>query len=216
MLGKLKSKIPVLPSKNKKSIKEQAISKDNTVQNWLPIKDIKESLIYHTDDTPVAVVRVEPSAFTLLSDREKERRISALFEAIQAVPGDMQIVAVPRPIDLDVYIKDLEEKLQETQGRRKAVLRGYTSYVRNITSGAEAMEKRFFVLIPGTKKGEDELLHKTKEFVGELGRAELNAHICSYQEILDMLFSFFHSVQSAFERAEEREVVTPIYKGGRR
>ena len=140
MLNKLKSK---LPSKSKKPSNRQATinKRDNTVQNWLPIKDIKEGLIYHTDGKPVAVVRVEPSAFTLLSDREKERRISALFEAIQAVPGDMQIVAVPRPIDLDVYIKDLEEKLQETQGRRKAMLRGYTNYVRKITAGAEAMEK---------------------------------------------------------------------------
>lgn len=205
MLNILKSKILNKPSSRQVTISK----KDNTVQNWLPIKDIKEGLIYHSDGKPVAVVRVEPSAFTLLSEREKERRISALFEAIQAVPGDMQIAAVPRPIDLDVYIKDLEEKLQETQGKRKTMLRGYANYVRKITAGAEAMEKRFFILIPGTKKGEDELLHKTQEFIGELGRAELDAHICSYQEILDMLFSFFHMAQAAFERAEEIETVAP-------
>lgn len=202
MLGKIKFSFP-----NKK----QTVSKDSIVQNWLPVKDIKEGLIYHSDDKPVAVVRVEPSAFSLLSGREKERRISALFEAIQAVPGDMQIAAVPRPIDLDVYIQSLEERLRETEGRRKAILRGYTNYVRKITAGAEAMEKRFFLLLPGTKGNEDELIHNTKEFVGELGRAELNAHICSYQEILDMLFSFFHMAQAAFERAEEIEAVTPYY-----
>ncbi len=213
VLANLKAKLPCKNKKSNKTSKQAGFNKnDNTVQNWLPIQDILEGIEYQDDGTPVAVVRVEPSAFTLLSDREKERRINALFEAIQAIQGDMQIAAVPRPIDLDIYITGLEEKIKESAGRRKAMLKGYTSYVRNITAGAEAMEKRFFVLIPGTKGSEDELLQKTKEFIGELGRAELNAHLCSYQEILDMLFSFFHSAQSAFERAEEIETVTPYVK----
>jgi len=209
-ISKLKIK---LPSKKQKLANKQVNvkSKDNTVQQWLPIQDISEGIEYHYDATPVTVVRVEPSPFSLLSDREKERRIGALFEAIQAIPGDMQIEAIPRPIDLDIYIKALEVKLKETEGKRKVILRGYTNYVRKITAGAEAMEKRFFVLIPGEKGNEDELLSKTKEFVGELARAELNAHLSSYQEILDMLFSFFHSPQAAFERAEEKETVTPYF-----
>jgi len=201
-----KLEFPKPGRKKEKQLKES--QKNESVQGWLPVQDIAEGMIYQKDGRPSAVVKVEPAAFRLLSDREKQRRIASLFEAIQALPGQVQIIAVPRPIDLDQYIKELEEKQKEADKMRKRVLRGYTGYVKRIAAGAEAMEKRFFILVVGEKKREDELLKKASEFVGELKRAELEAHICNYRETLDMLFSFFHSAQAAFERVQDTETIS--------
>ena len=179
------------------------------VQGWLPVQDVDRGLIVRTDGVLVAVVRVEPAPFALLSDRERERRIGALHEAIQALPGAVQIVVVPRPIDLDQYLRDLESRLRETDGPRRALLRGYLTYVRSLVGSGEALERRFFVLVPmspadSKRRGaRDELIQRTTEFVGALGRAELTAHLCDDREVIDLLFSFLHPAQSAFERPTE-------------
>lgn len=196
-------KLPKLKlSLNKKKADEQPAHGHESVQSWLPVQDIDDGMFYRPDGKAVGVIRVQPAAFTLLSDRERERRVTTLFEAIQSLPGRAQIVAVPRPIDLDQYLRDLDSRHQEADGARKRLLHGYKSYVRTIVAHAEAMEKRFFVLIPNTTDQADELFQKMREFVANLERADLYSHICESREILDLQFTFFNAAQAAFERAE--------------
>ncbi len=185
----------------------------NTVQQWLPLRDIAGGCLVLAGGSVVAVVRVEPSPFTLLSAGERARRIAALHEAIQALPGPAQVCAIPRPIDLDAYLAELEARLAETDGSRRAVLRGYARYVRGLVAGAAAMERRFYVLLPGDgrkKGGREETMQRAGELVAALARADLAAHLCGDQEILDLLFCFFHPAQAAFERAEF-PAAAPLY-----
>ena len=176
------------------------------VQDWLPVRDVVRGLLVRADGVLVAAVRVEPAPFGLLSERERERRIGALHEAIQALPGAVQIAVVPRPIDLDAYLGDLEGRLGEADGPRRALLRGYLSYVRSLVGGGEALERRFYVLIPanapgGARRGaREELTQRALEFVAALGRAELQAHPCDDREVVDLLFTWLHPAQAAFER----------------
>lgn len=199
----MKLKLPKLSKKRNATKSPQDL---DSVQAWLPIKDIADGIMYRQDGLPIAVVRVQPAPFNLLSDRERERRITSLFEAIQSLPGQIQIAAVPRPIDLDFYIRDLDQRHQDADGPRKRLLRGYRGYVRDLVAGAEAMEKRFFVLVVGEVGAEAELLQRSNEFVSNLGRAELTAHICDFREVLDLQFTFFHSAQAAFERATQEGI----------
>ena len=150
-----------------------------TVQDWLPVRDVRRGLILRTDGTAVAVVRVEPAPFGLLSDAERERRIAAVHEAIQGLPGPAQIVVTSRPIDLDAYLLDLEHRLAEAEGARRSLLRGYLGYVRGLASGGEASERRFHVLLVGEAGRTDghAVLQRASEFVAALARADLSAHV---------------------------------------
>lgn len=189
------------------------VSAGNTVQRWLPVQDVSGGFLVRAGGHLVAVIRVEPAAFSLLSQAERARRITALHEAIQALPGAVQVCAVPRPIDLDAYITGLEAKLVEADGSRRGVLRGYVHYVRRLAANAEALERRFYVLIPGEGKdrgSREELQQRAHELVAALGRAELQARLCDDQEVLDLLFCFFHPAQAAFERAAIL-AVAPVY-----
>lgn len=183
------------------------------VQRWLPVRNIFFGLIHRYDGSLVGVIRVEPAAFGLLSPGEKNRRIAGLHEAIQTLTGAAQICAIPRPINLDAYITDLENRILEAEGSSKTMLRGYVQYVRSLVASAQAMERRFYVLMTedGKKKGaREQLQQRMGEFVSALGRAELRAHICSDQEVLDLLFCFFHPAQAALERPTW-PVSAPIY-----
>lgn len=205
----LKLDLPSLPGKPQ--AKAAPAPGQDTVQKWLPVRDIRDGLLVRQDGVPVAVVRVEPAPFSLLSEAERERRISALFEAVQSLPGAAQILSLPRPLDLDAYISSLEALLAEAEGSRRAVLRSYVQYVRSLVAGAGAVERRFYVLVPGEgrkKGGREELLARAREFLAALARADLQARLCDDREILDLLFVFFNPAQAAFERPVEAAPAT--------
>jgi hypothetical protein len=162
-------------------------------------------VILRTDGTAVTVVRVEPAPFGLLSDAERERRIAAVHEALQGLPGPAQIVVTSRPIDLDAYLLDLERRLAEAEGARRSLLRGYLGYVRGLAAGGEATERRFHVLLVGADGRADgeAVLQRASEFAAALGRADLAAHVCDDREGTDLLFAFLHPGRGGSESADE-------------
>ena len=175
------------------------------VQDWLPVRDVRGGLILRSDGTAVAVVRVEPAPFALLSDADRERRIAAVHEAIQGLPGPAQIVVTSRPIDLDGYLLDLERRIAEAEGARRSLLRGYLGYVRGLAAGGEATERRFHVLLVGEAGRADgeAVLQRASELAAALARADLAAHVCDDCEVTGLLFAFLHPARAGTESADE-------------
>ncbi len=186
----------------------------HSVQDWLPVRDVDRGLMVRDGGALVAVVRVEPAAFGLLSEGERDRRIGALHEAVQALPGAAQILVVPRPIDLDAYLGSLEATLAEAEGMRRSALRGYLGYVRAVVGGGEAQEHRYYVLLPAEgvrRSAREELVARAAEFVAALTRADLRAHLCDDAEILDLLYGWLHPAHAARERVEVAPPPAPRY-----
>lgn len=201
-----KSKLP------KRAKKTAATPRSGVAQSWLPVQDISGGMLIRADGTPVAVIRIEAAPFALLSGRERKRRIEALREVIQMLPGQAQIFCLPRPIDLDAYITSLEALQTEANSARRTQLRGYISYIRSLAVSAAAIEHRYYILLPGEKGRKDargELAQKTTDLVAALKRADLQAYACNDQEALDLLFIFFNPAQAAFERVSMRETIMP-------
>ena len=172
------------------------------VQAWLPVRDVADGVMVRADGCPVAAVRVLPAALGLLSEGERQRRIAGLHEAIQGLGARVQLVTLPRPIDLDGHLGDLRGRLGAATGPRRELLAGYARCVRTLAGGGEALEHRHYVLIPGGPGcGSEELRLRATEFASALGRAELAAHLCEEAEVLDLLFSFLHPLHAALERA---------------
>lgn len=193
---------PLFSGKRNKKEKDKGTTDHSrqTVQKWLPVEDIEGGLMQFKNGRVAAVIKIEPAPFTLLSELEKSRRIKSLYEAFQALSSKAQVFCMPRPIDLDRYLNDLEDLLKEIDSGRRPILRGYLNYVRGIVSSAVATERRFYILIPEEKSRADELQKKVREFVTMLTKAELKAEQCGETEMLDLLFCFFNPAQASFER----------------
>lgn len=186
------------------------------VQDWLPVRDVAGGVVVRADGGLVAAIRVKPVPFGLLSDREQERRVTALHEAIQGITGPAQIVVIPRPLDLDAYIADLDRQLGEAQGVRRNLLRGYAGYVRGLAAGGQAIERRYYLLLQaeGRQRGaREELLTRAREVARDLERAELPAQVLDDTELIEMLYTFLHPARPA-ERAADFGAVAPRYLGG--
>jgi len=190
----------------KKDQPEQS-QQNNSVQTWLPFKDIHGGLIYRKDGGLVAVLRVMPYNLNLQSENEKKRVISSIHEAINGQQEAFQILCIGRPVDLDGYLKALQEKTRDTETfQKRRLLQNYIQYVAGLAAGGEAMERRYYILIPELSKSKQmkEIVSKrAHELTEKLKRAGLDVNICSDQEIIDLFFTFTHPIQSAFERLPE-------------
>ncbi|MBO8129281.1 MAG: TraC family protein [Peptococcaceae bacterium] len=193
----------------KKDTEEQAADvqqelRQQMVSQWLPFKDIHNSVIERKDGTLVAVLRVMPYNLNLASDNEKRRIIGAVHEALNGQQEPFQILCLPRPVDLDAYLQNLESMAQEIIANlpRKRLLQNYLRYVGSLVAGGQAMERRYYVLLPH-RKGNDafeEVLQRAHELASSLQRAGLRVSVCDDQEIIDLIFCFTHPAQAAFER----------------
>ena len=175
-----------------------------TAQRWLPAADVSDGFIQRRDGALVAALRIAPVAIALLSDREKATRISAFHAAVNGLTDGFQIVSVPRPLDLDGYLRGLEDQLRTVDARRRRLLSQYLGYVRHTVAGGEALERRYYMLLTGDgrrKGARDDLLRRVNELRAALGRASLTATLCDTSELLDLIFVHLHPAQAATERA---------------
>ena len=187
-----------------------------TAQAWLrgEVADVAGGLIHRGDGALVAVLEIEPANIALLSDRERAQRIRALHEALQGIRDAFQILALPRPIDLDAYIGDLDRLLAAADPGRRRLLGEYARYVRRVTGSGEAMERRFYLVLPlagaeARRKGAaGDLLQRAAEVSTALGRADLRARVLDDRGLIDLVHTLLHPSTAAFERGELPAITT--------
>ncbi|MEG6566034.1 hypothetical protein V6B95_03540 [Thermoanaerobacterium saccharolyticum] len=195
MIGLLKKEKAL---KNDKEKKDEL--KKKTVQDWFPVKDVGNDMILLKDGRYVCVLRVWPLNIGLKSENEKKRIIQSMYEALNGLKDTMQIFSIGRPVDLDSYIGFLQSKSkEEVNMTKRKLLQEYLKYVASIVTSGEAIERRFFIMLSNKEK--EELKVKIHELASNLEKSGLKSDVTSDQEIIDMLFSFTHPSQAAFEKA---------------
>lgn len=195
----------------------QATDGADTARAWVArrIQGIGDGLLVRGDGVPVAVLRVEPAPFALLSDRERGVRIAAAHEALRAVTGRWQAVSVQRPVDLDSYVTALEGAAREAGGARRAVLRAYAEHVRQTVATGGALEVRHFLLLEGEKRpgGDGAARQAAGELAVSLARGGLTARPASTGEAMDMLHGYLVPSRAPGEGVIVGTDLAPIYRG---
>lgn len=194
--------------KRKKNLSEEELiqkQREKTSQQWIPVADIKNSIVYRKDGYILGMLRIEPLNINLLSENEKKRKIEALAEVFNGQNEHIQIFCIGRPVDLTNYLEHLQDMAKkEMDFMKKTILKGYIQQASHWASSGEVVERRFYIIISrkNGKKAEIELLNKLNELKNYFEQAELNSHICNEDELLDVFSLFANPLQAAFEVAE--------------
>jgi hypothetical protein len=194
-----------------------------STQEWLPIYDVTNRLMYRRDGFIVAGVIVQPLNLHLLSEKEQAAKISSFHEVLNGIDYEYQKMVLPRPVDLDGYIANLTEKQNnEEHFLKKRLLDGYIRQAAMLATGGQALEPQFYFFLPfelGKKENisENELLARATELAANLTSAGLTSDVCNDQELRDVLFVFTSPQQAAYERSplSSGETFSTIYEGGK-
>lgn len=206
----------------KKQKKEAEKKKEDkkAVQEWMPIFDVDGGM-KRRDDFLVMALEVIPKNIDLLSRNERKRIIANLHEIINGQQEYLSWVSLGRPVDLDQYLNNLEQKVKNTDDLvRKKILNIYIKQAVSMASSGETLERKFYIVIIEDQKIEharQELENRIRELQSNLQAADLKSEICEDKELINLLFIFTHPTQAAFERTPEylSPYLPTQYEGGR-
>lgn len=172
-------------------------------QEWMPVKDISGNIMYRKDDHIVAGLSVEPINFELLSKREKRAIISSFKDILNGINEHMQWLSIGRPVDLDGYIKGLDDKKQATDNIiKKKLLQSYAKQAADIAASGEIQERKFYMLfeLMFDKYAVEDILSTLKELNNSFSSTQLKTSLLTERDHIAVNYLLAHPVQAAYER----------------
>ena len=121
----------------------------DSTQKYLEIDAIKDDLVMLKDGSLRAVVMISGINMELRSGQEQAMVLNSYQEALNSLEFPIQILVQSRKVDLTSYLATLENAGVE---QKIPLLRDqtfeYVSFLKNILSSVNVMDKRFFVIVP--------------------------------------------------------------------
>ena len=132
----------------------------NSVQEWLPVEDIKDGVVITKDGRYVKIIEVLPVNFWLKSFTEQQNIIYYFQAYLKIAPDNLQIRVFTQKADIDAYEKRMWEFYDAEQNERcREMIQDNVDLVRYLAHN-EAVTRRFFLIFqlePGMKIRGNEL-----------------------------------------------------------
>ena len=202
--------------------------KNEYVQDFIPVKNIRHGIIETTDDRYIKILEIEPINFMLRSEEEQLGIISSFANWLKISPMRLQFKSVTRKADSEKHIAMLREEIKrEDNPRCKELSEGYIGLIKDVGS-REALTRRFFLIF------QFEDFQRTDDFgkiYGMLQAAEQNArsyfaqcgnNILQHQnedeavaEILYMYFNRYSCTDEPFPDRVQRIILDRMKMDGK-
>lgn len=117
-----------------------------SVQDYLPIREIRGGVIETTDGRYIRILEIEPINFTLRSDEEQLNIISTFASWLKISPMRLQFKSITRKADSDRHVAMIRSELErEADAQCRAMGDDYIRLIRDVGS-REALTRRFFLI----------------------------------------------------------------------
>ena len=117
-----------------------------SVQDYLPIREIRNGVIETTDGRYIRILEIEPINFTLRSDEEQFNIISTFASWLKISPMRLQFKSITRKADSDRHVAMIRSELErESDAQCRAMGNDYIRLIRDVGS-REALTRRFFLM----------------------------------------------------------------------
>jgi len=118
----------------------------NEVADYIPIKQIKNGIIYTADGRYVKIIEVTPINFLLRTPKEQRSIIWSFVSFLKISPMKMQIKCLSKKADIEKYLANARVDMQkETNAECRELQQDYMNLLYEIGS-KEAVSRRFFII----------------------------------------------------------------------
>lgn len=133
-------------SAKRKKAKARKPEKLDFVQDFLPVKELRNGIIVTTDDRYIKILEIEPINFMLRSSEEQFNIISSFASWLKISPMRLQFKSITRKADSDKHIAMVRSELEAEENQAcKRQGEGYLRFIKDVGS-REALTRRFFLI----------------------------------------------------------------------
>ena len=202
------------------------------VQDFLPVREIRNGIIETTDDRYVKIIEILPINFLLRSSEEQYNIISSFASWLKISPMKLQFKSVSRKADSDKHVAMVREELSREENQQCRQLgEEYLRLIKDV-GNKEALSRRFFLIFqyepPAGKRSSGE---SYADIYGMIQTAVQNAKTYFMQcgnaivqpededaftaEVLYMFFNRSSCVNEPFQSRGERVIVDTMQAKGK-
>lgn len=202
------------------------------VQDFLPVREIRNGIIETTDDRYVKIIEILPINFLLRSSEEQYNIISSFATWLKISPMKLQFKSVSRKANSDKHVAMVREELSREENQQCRQLgEEYLRLIKDV-GNKEALSRRFFLIFqyepPAGKRSSGE---SYADIYGMIQTAVQNAKTYFMQcgnaivqpededaftaEVLYMFFNRSSCVNEPFQSRVERVVVDTMKAKGK-
>lgn len=202
------------------------------VQDFLPVREIRNGIIETTDDRYVKIIEILPINFLLRSSEEQYNIISSFATWLKISPMKLQFKSVSRKADSNKHVAMVREELSREENQQCRQLgEEYLRLIKDV-GNKEALSRRFFLIFqyepPAGKRSSGE---SYADIYGMIQTAVQNAKTYFMQcgnaivqpededaftaEMLYMFFNRSSCVNEPFQSRVERVVVDTMKAKGK-
>ncbi len=136
--------------KNKKEVNK---IKKLTVQQWIPIEEIKESGIIKINKSKyIKILKIIPINYNLKSDLEKKTILNSYKILLKTCNFDIQILIQSNKQDLSQHILNIQNNIQKEENKYlKEISENYIKFIQKLNSSKNSATKDFYLIISNEK-----------------------------------------------------------------
>ncbi len=186
-----------------------------STQQFLEVEKVREGILILKDGSMRGIVMVSSLNFALKSEEEQNAIIYQFQNFLNSLDFPIEICILSRRLNITSYIEKLKslEKTQKNEFLRFQ-LQEYRKFVESLVASGEIFTKSFYVIVPfyplkaqlvrgmpteeEFQRGKFQLMQRMEFVITGLKRCGLNAVILSSEEIIELLWSFYHQKESEF------------------
>ena len=162
----------------------------NFTENWLPVKAIQNGMIITYDNLKVSGVKISPRNIFILDPHAQDNVLISLKNFYNMIDFEFWLVVADRPVDISVYMSQLQLLYNETQSPaiRKLIMqdidKGNTFINNNI------VDTEYYFLFK--EKDPDAVQKKVRMLIQGLASCGLNASQTTNDDLRIILDNFLN------------------------
>lgn len=165
-------------------------SSDISTVNWITVKDINNNIIFLDNKDMVTGVKIQPKNIFIMDQQSQNMVIDKLRTFYNLVDFEFWLIVADRPVDINLYISQLELHLNNVQdpALRKLVVDDIAKadmFVNN-----DVVDTEYFILFKDNSS--DSLNKKVRELINNLATCGLIASQTSNEDLRMILDNFLN------------------------
>lgn len=159
-------------------------------EDWLPVRAIQDNMILTKDNMKVTGVKISPRNIFILDVEMQDNILLGLRNFYNTLDYEFWLVVADRPVDLSVYLSQLQLLLNNTTSPkiRKLIMQDIQkgeTFIRN-----NVVDTEYYFLI---RSKDTELLQKRiRQMINGLAACGLNASVASNSDLKLLLENFLN------------------------
>lgn len=166
---------------------------EQSLNEFLNVKNIKESILYTLDGHVIQFIKVEPINIELLTDDELESKMNFSSIEFSEEQQPYKILVIPRAVDISEHIEEQEElkrKIDDDVGIE--IINNRIISTTEIVENKNIIENEFYIMIYDSNKDniENELMKRANNWINRLKNCGYRSNLLYEREIILLIKSF--------------------------